>query len=62
MKWTLANTTGACAWIIGLFVAKGSNPSALNVFADGDHHFVIGLCVGLAGLAMLLWTNLVSTS
>lgn len=58
MKWSLGNVAGAGAWIFGLYFAKGASLPSGNLFAAADHHFITGLCAGVAGLATLLWVNL----
>ena len=59
MKWAAINTLGALVWLLGVFYARG--PQA-GIFAGGEHQLAIGLAFGFVGLAILLWTNLRSTT
>ena len=62
MKWAAVNALGAVAWLLGLFCAKGAGSPSWDFLAADDHRFIFGLIFGLAGLAILLWTNLTSTT
>ncbi len=59
MKWVAINTLGAMVWLLGVFYARGPQS---GIFAGGGHQFSIGLAFGVIGLAILLWTNLRSTT
>lgn len=57
MKWTALNALGGLAWLAGLTIAKGANFPDGNIFFGDDHRMIFGVTFGLAGLALLLWTN-----
>lgn len=53
----MLNGLGAAIWLSGLSLAKGKALPDSVLWAVGDNHFAIGMSLGLAGLAVLLWTN-----
>jgi hypothetical protein len=61
MKWTVLNAFGGLTWLAGLSFAKGATLPDGGLFSVGDHRLLVGICFGLAGLSVLLWTNLRST-
>jgi len=62
MRWTAFNVVGALAWVGGLVYARDAELPDANIFTAVDHRFLIGMSVGLVGLAVLLWTNLRNTT
>ena len=62
MKWAVVNALGAVVWLLGLFFAKSAAAPSWNLLVADDYRFVVGLLFGVAGLAILLWTNLTSTT
>ena len=62
MKWTVLNALGGLTWLAGLSFAKGATLLDGDLFSVGDHRVLVGISFGLAGLALLLWTNLRSAA
>ena len=61
MKWAVCNGLGILFWVAGLCYAKGQGPSVAALLPATDHRLLIGVVVGLAGLSVLLWSNLRNT-
>ena len=62
MKWAITNAVGAVAWVLGLSIAKGSQLATGGLLPTPDHQVFVGSMCGIAGLAILLWVNLRSTT
>lgn len=62
MKWTVLNALGGLVWLAGLSFAKGVTLPDVGLFSVGDHRFVVGIGFGMAGLLVLLWTNIRNTA
>lgn len=58
MKWTVLNALGGLAWLAGLAYAKGASLPVGNILAADDHRLLVGMILGLTGVALLVWGNL----
>ena len=61
MRWMAWNALGCALWLAGLAYAKGVG--LLGSFGAIDAHQIArGLSVGLIGLILLMWVNLIDAS
>ncbi len=59
MRWIAWNLVGGILWLTGLACAKGMG--VIGAVFDG-HRAAMGFGLGLAGLLLLMWVNLLDAS
>jgi hypothetical protein len=62
MKWTVFNALGGLFWLAGLFYTKSAEYSVGQALPYADHPLAVGGALGLCGLAVLIWANIVSAT
>lgn len=62
MRWMALNMVGCILWLAGLAYAKGVSVAGFVGPAVDGRQAAMGLAVGVVGLFLLMWVNLLDAS